>query len=498
MSGLKQQLMQAIRGRHPIIYVHTPEEPRLTRLLGEICKEELDGIALFTWSHTQGLQGLDGQQGSSLDPADELANLIQHPAPGIYLFKDLSAFMQQPRLLRLLRDAYFQLNGQRQIFIVISSPEVVMPSIVEKNLYLIEAQLPESEDLISLTREVLAEYTRKDIDESMYEEIALSLKGMSMEEAGHTLHRVFSTGQLSRKRLLEEVQAGKKMIAADADFLEYVPSIKDLSKVGGLNRLREWISDRQTLFTPKALSDGLPVPKGILVMGISGCGKSLCAKVVAQTWGVPLFRLNMSGVFSDVYGNPEATFHKALRTIESVAPAVLWIDEIENGLGIEEGNNSAQSHILSTFLTWMQEKPPMIFVAATANHIEQLPAEMIRKGRFDQVFFCDLPSAEERADIIRIHIRDAGDDPKAFNMKALVGATNELNGAEIEQMVVGGRVNALAEKRELRTADLLKYCDTMVPLSRTMSEQIKAIRDWAWDRATPASSGKGMEFDLSV
>jgi hypothetical protein len=489
--------MQAVSGRHPIIYVHTPEEPRLTRLLGEIAAEELNGIPLYTWSHTLGLQGSEVRHEPSLDPADELAHLIKHPEPGIYLFKDLSAFMQQPRLLRLLRDAYFQLNGQRGLFIVISSPEVVIPSIIEKNLYLINAQLPESADLISLTQEVLAEYTRKDIDKSMFEEIALSLKGMTMEEAGHTLHRVFSTGQLSRKRLLEEVQAGKKMIAADADFLEYVPSIKDLSKVGGLNRLRRWISDRKTLFTAKALDEGLPIPRGILVMGISGCGKSLTAKVVAQTWGVPLFRLNMSGVFSDVYGNPEATFHRALRTIESVAPAVLWIDEIENGLGIEEGGNTAQSHILSTFLTWMQEKPPMIFVAATANHIEQLPAEMIRKGRFDQVFFCDLPSEEERADIISIHISDAGDDPKNFNMKDLVRATNEFNGAEIEQMVVGGRITSLAAKRQLNTDDLLSYCDTIVPLSRTMSEQIKAIKDWAWDRATPASSGKGTELDLS-
>jgi hypothetical protein len=497
MSGLKQQLLQAIRGRHPIIYVRTTEEPRLTRLLSEISKEELGDVPLATWSHTQGLQGADQQLVLNPDPADELAQLIQNMQPGIYLFKDLSVFMEQPRLQRLIRDAYFQLNGQRHTFIVISSPEVVIPPIVKKNVYLIEALLPDSEDLITLTREVLAEYTGKDIDESLYEEIALSLKGLSTEEAGHTLHRVFSSGQISRKRLLEEVQAGKRMIASDADFLEYVPSIKDLSKVGGLDRLRDWISDRASLFSPKALDDGLPVPRGILVMGISGCGKSLTAKVVAQTWRVPLFRLNMSGVFSDSYGNPEATFQKALRTIESVAPAVLWIDEIENGLGIGEDHNSAQSHILSSFLTWMQEKPPMIFVAATANHIEQLPAEMIRKGRFDQVFFCDLPSAEERAAILEIHIADAGDDPKSFRMAELVKATNEFNGAELEQTVVGGRITAIAEERPLKTDDLLEYCDTIVPLSRTMSEQIKAIRDWAWDRATPASSGKGTELDLS-
>jgi SpoVK/Ycf46/Vps4 family AAA+-type ATPase len=230
-------------------------------------------------------------------------------------------------------------------------------------------------------------------------------------------------------------------------------------------------------------------------MGVSGCGKSLCAKAVARTWEVPLFRLDMNLVYSGLYGNPEATFHEALRTVESAAPVVLWIDEIENGLGTGAQQDQAANHVLSAFLTWMQEKPPLVFVAATANRIEALPAEMIRKGRFDQVFFCDLPNAEERAQIFAIHIRRNRGEPERFDLMRLASQSKEWNAAEIEQAVIAARIDAAAERRDFDTEDVLVHCRTVVPLSRTMREQIKLIRDWAWDRATPASGSEEIRLD---
>jgi SpoVK/Ycf46/Vps4 family AAA+-type ATPase len=225
-------------------------------------------------------------------------------------------------------------------------------------------------------------------------------------------------------------------------------------------------------------------------MGVSGCGKSLVAKVLAREWRVPLFRLDMNRVFSGAYGNPEATFHRALRTVESLAPVVLWIDEIENGLGF---TGPGTTHLFSAFLTWMQEKPPLVFVAATANRIEDLPAEMIRKGRFDQVFFVDLPDAGERRELLEIHLARQATDPAAFDLVALVRDTDGWNAAEIEQAVIAARTQGLHEARPFNSADLRAVARRVVPLSRTMSEQIKTLRDWAWDRATPASRGKGTD-----
>jgi SpoVK/Ycf46/Vps4 family AAA+-type ATPase len=313
------------------------------------------------------------------------------------------------------------------------------------------------------------------------------------------MHQVCSAEQLTSDTINEFINSGKKRLASGgAACLEYIPVTIGLDRIGGLDRLKEWIEARKQHFSYKSQSSNMPVPRGILIMGISGCGKSICAKVVANSWNAPLYRLDMNLIFSDLHGNPEAAFHKALHAVEAAAPAVLWIDEIENGMGLLEGGGISQSHIFSAFLTWMQEKPPLVFVAATANRIESLPAELIRKGRFDQVFFCDLPDDKERAEILRIHIRENQQSPDDFDIELLTSRTKNWNAAEIEQAVQGARIEASNQKRPFNTADISAYIDTIVPLSDTMSEQIKRIRDWAWDRATPASSGKGKGRELSL
>jgi SpoVK/Ycf46/Vps4 family AAA+-type ATPase len=223
------------------------------------------------------------------------------------------------------------------------------------------------------------------------------------------------------------------------------------------------------------------------MMGVSGCGKSLAVKTISSLWNIPLFRLDMNLVFSGLYGSPEEAFHRALKTIEAVAPAVLWIDEIENALGLDETGQKIASHIFSSFLTWMQEKPPLIFIAATANKIQALPAEIIRKGRFDEVFFCDLPTAVEREEIFRIHLARNGAVLDDYDFKMLQVMTDGWNGAEIEQAVISARTDAFYEKRPFSQRDLSNVIARIVPLSDTMEQQIKSIRSWAFSRATPAS-----------
>jgi SpoVK/Ycf46/Vps4 family AAA+-type ATPase len=291
----------------------------------------------------------------------------------------------------------------------------------------------------------------------------------------------------SKDQLLDEIFAEKKSVVKKTGFLEFSPPRWDIKSLGGLDNLKNWLIKRRNTFSREALAAGVPIPKGLLMMGISGCGKSLAVKTISSLWNIPMFRLDMNLVFSGMYGSPEEAFHRALKTIESVAPAVLWIDEIENALGLDDSGQRIASHIFSSFLTWMQEKPPLIFIAATANKIQALPAEVLRKGRFDEVFFCDLPSKEERADILKIHLIRNNANPDDFDFKMLQIMTEGWNGAEIEQAIISARTEAFYENRPFNQRDLETVMSRIVPLSDTMEQQIKAIRSWAFSRATPAS-----------
>ena len=487
-------IREAIDSRYPVIYIQSAEEERVVGWLEHLAVAHYGRMPVHNWTCTRGFDGEFATGKDCRDPVSAIQAIVDDSSPGFYVMKDLSPFLDRPQVARALRDAYFALSAQRYRVLVILSPELVIPPILEKNIRLIQLESAGIDEIEPVVKAVVAEYSDRDLPAEWLKDILFSLKGLTLNEARHLLHGVLRTRKLTRERILEGINEAKMAVTSGAAYLQYVPQLVEMDNVGGLPRLKEWIVKRPQAFSQETLEAGLPVPKGILIMGISGCGKSLCAKVVAKTWRVPLFRLDMNMVFSDVYGNPEATFDRALRMIESVAPAVLWIDEIENGLGMTGGHQGASAHILSAFLTWMQEKPPLIFVAATANRIEALPAELIRKGRFDQVFFCDLPNEQDREEIFRIHIRGNKGDFGAFDMERLVMETKDWNAAEIEQAVIAARVDAAQEQRSFATDDVLRHCRTMVPLSQTMSEQIKFIRDWAWDRATPASGGPDFDF----
>jgi len=308
------------------------------------------------------------------------------------------------------------------------------------------------------------------------------------------VQRILRGKKTSRDEAMAELFAEKETIVRKSGLLEFVPPLIRVDEIGGLDVLKEWLVRRRRLFTLQAIEDDLPSPRGILIMGMSGCGKSMCAKAASSQWNVPLFRLDMNLVFSGLFGGPEAAFHDALRAIESLAPAILWIDEIENSLGYVEnergGGGGVNSSIFSAFLTWMQEKPPLVFVAATANRIQDLPAEVIRKGRFDQVFFVDLPGVRERQEILEIHLRRQGADPEEFDTHLVAVSTKGWNGAELEQAVVAARVEAYHENRKFGPDDLSLALASIVPLSKTMEEQMKRIRSWAYGRATTATSAE--------
>jgi SpoVK/Ycf46/Vps4 family AAA+-type ATPase len=315
------------------------------------------------------------------------------------------------------------------------------------------------------------------------------MRGLTADEIGHLVSKVFASRKAFDETAFLEVLSEKEQMSRKEGVLEFVPPRFSLEDVGGYNILKTWLQKRQALFSRDALDAGIPIPKGILLMGISGCGKSLCVKTISTLWNLPLFRLDMNAVFGT--DNPEMTFLRALRAVEAVSPAVLWIDEIEMGVGgYREGQDASMSRIFSGFLTWMQEKSALVFVAATANRIHLLPAEIIRKGRFDQVFFVDLPNEEERKQIFGIHLKKAKQDVSKFDLVFLAKATVGWNGAEIEQAVVSAVVDAYAESRALTEDDLYRMISATVPLAVTMEEQIKQIRSWAHERALNASDAR--------
>jgi SpoVK/Ycf46/Vps4 family AAA+-type ATPase len=317
---------------------------------------------------------------------------------------------------------------------------------------------------------------------------------LTVDEARHALRRALALrGRLDEDSPSVLLEEKKLIVNRSGGLISYVADGTRIEHVGGLEYLKQWLEARRRLFLERESLEAEIVPKGLLVMGVSGCGKSLSVKAIAACFGLPLYRIDMIEVFSGRHGNPDAAFAEACRTVESLAPAVVWFDEIEMGLtgqGGEAGTNLGR--IFAFFLTWMQEKARGLFVAATANRIDLLPAEMIRKGRFDEVFFIDLPSEEERIEIFRIHLQKRGIDPEAVEIGRLRRITQGWTGAEIEQCVVSAFTAVRLENRELGFEELHRAAVNVIPLSKTMREQVEHIRSWAYDRAVRASPREGV------
>ncbi|MFC1705214.1 AAA family ATPase, partial [Planctomycetota bacterium] len=329
--------------------------------------------------------------------------------------------------------------------------------------------------------------------EAMKDKIAEAALGLTAVEA----ENVFAKSIVQFKRFdLDVIHKEKEQIIRKSGILEFLRPPETVSGIGGLNLLKSWLSKRGSAFTKKAREFGLPEPKGILLLGVPGCGKSLTAKAVGNLWKLPLLRLDMGRVFGSLVGSSEENIRRAIRTAESVAPCILWLDELEKGLsGVQSSGASdagTTSRVFGTFVTWLQEKQSAVFVIATANQVKLLPPEILRKGRFDEIFFVDLPSAEERESIWRIHISHASTrthprDPKDFDVQALSEASEGYSGAEVEQSVTSALYDAFDQGMDLATEGLLQAIEETVPLSQTMQEDITAMREWAKTRARFAS-----------
>lgn len=480
MIFLKEQIKQAILGCNPLIYIQTSEEERVI----EILNQEAEAGKVVKWSC---ISGLDFADETSKDPVKAVQIIIEKNEPGFYIMQDLGDFLNKPELKRVLKEFAGLKQAGNDLFIFIVDPELNIPNSLNKDIHLIIAPPAADDEILETYEKVKTIYPAINIDDDFKSDIISALKGLTLPEIGSILHRLFKSGKTEKEDFFDQLFSEKQMIIRKAGYLEFTIPKENISGMGGLGNLKEWLTKRKKIFTKEAYDSGIPIPKGLLVMGVSGCGKSMAIKTIPALWNIPMYRLDMNLIFSGMYGSPEATFHKALHTLENVAPAVLWIDEIENALGIEEDGLTISSHIFSSFLTWMQEKPPLVFIAATANKINALPAELIRKGRFDQIFFVDLPTELERQEIFEIYLNRYGADPGKFDLKMVSIMTKGWNGAEIEQVIAAARTDAFYDNRQFTEGDITANINKTVPLSTTMETQIKAIRSWAISRATPAS-----------
>jgi len=492
MKTALEQLRTALSSAYPLIVVVSLEEERIEALLKRFADgARPDPLPLVLWNCVDGFGASHSEDLE--DPLEALAWLGSGQAPrGFYLFKDLGNSIEDPRLLRRLRDTAMKIrNTGRYLFLLKANntlPKELMPLS-----YIILSLFPDNSELTTLVQSLMGQHpdflTSDTEEEDIKARLLTSLRGMSLTEVEHLLRRLLSRHKEPDEAFFKDILDEKEQITRKEGILEFVQPDVDSRTLGGLDQLKHWVKERDELFLPQARRAGVPIPKGVLMMGISGCGKSLAVKVIAQEWNLPLFRLDMNLVFSGVHGSAEWVFHRSLEAMEAVAPAVLWIDEIEMGVaGYHEGETGSLTRIFSTFLTWMQEHRAEVFVAATANRISLLPAEILRKGRFDQVFFFDLPRDEERKEILKIHMKKQKLDPGKFDLILLASATRGWNGAEIEQAVIQAIISAHAQGVEVDQKSLLGAFSKIIPLSRTMDDQIKAIRSWARTRALPATT----------
>jgi ATP-dependent 26S proteasome regulatory subunit len=487
------ELRLLVNSRHPIITVETPEEERLEQMLLEVAAEL--AVPLYTWSVTAGLAKAHGAPIYNTDnPEQAVANVALIQGDAIFLLKDFARYCDNDRVCRRLRELAEKFRSERRS-IVITAASLELPPDLRGDSVPFQLGLPTADDLLPAVKAILAEMNRTQqiplaLDLPGIMQLTQNLVGLPQEEAMRALRMSILARRRMDAGLLDAVLDAKRDALRSDGLLETVRRDASFADVAGLRHLRDWIAKRKSALTPEGRRFGLEPPKGILITGVQGCGKSLAARSVAGEWGYEMARLDAGALYDKFIGESEKKLQKALELAQKLAPMVLWIDEIEKAFGSAGSSGDADAglsqRLLATLLTWMQDRESGVFLAATSNNISALPPEMLRKGRFDEIFFVDLPSVEVRSALFSLHLKKRARDPASFDLLALATASEGFSGAEIEQAIVAGLYTAFSQKQQLNTEILLGEIRGTQPLSVTRAEDIQAIRDWAKTRAVPA------------
>jgi SpoVK/Ycf46/Vps4 family AAA+-type ATPase len=494
----KQQILQDLKkfvlSKASIVYILSDEEDRVEGLLKELISTFQPKPKLFIWNPFQGLTGENERVDNSNNPLEALDKVIERTEQTLYLFEGIHTFLRTDLLLsRKLKDLHRSLRNRYSTLFIIA-PVLVVPEELRRDMIVYELPMPDANEVERTLMEVIsgsphASHLTESLTPELKDVMVKAALGLSLDQVARAFRSALIGRTAVDSSLIDAVIEEKGQLVKKSGILNLVQNRPALDEIGGLENLKDWLRKRSQVLTGEGKSFGLQLPKGVLITGVSGCGKSLCAKMFASFWGVPLLHLDMARLYDGTIGEPEEALQIALRTAESVAPSVLWIDEIEAGISIQsqKAGGGAQSRVFASFLTWMQEKSAFVFIAATANVIELLPPEVLRKGRFDQIFFVTLPNARERKLIFSIHLKKNGLDLSHINLDMLVKVTEGFNGAEIEQAVNGAMIEAFNSGRPINEQDLVISAGSVVPLSITMREEIGRMERWAYNRAIPAS-----------
>ena len=514
-SEFEKRLANLVNAGFPYIYVPTYEEERLVNAVHLACNEsELIRIPrkLYQWTQTMGFI-CDGKQVSeTTQPLAALEYILNNEEQAVFLMKDFHVYFGSERntrpdfnIIRRLRDILPNLKNNRKTIIFVS-PKLSIPCDMEKEITILEFELPttkELEDLLNgLTNGLNEASIRLDAEEK--NSVVRAALGLTLHEAENAFSRAIVKNKGLDRNAIDVIHEEKNQVIKKTGVLEFVDSNLGINDIGGLENLKNWLKKRNNSWQERASLYRLPAPKGVLITGVPGCGKSLTAKAMSAIWGLPLLKLDMGRIFGGIVGSSEENMRKAIGTAEAVAPSILWVDEIEKGFAgtKSDGDSGTSARVFGTFLTWMQEKVAPVFVIATSNDISNLPPELLRKGRFDEIFFVDLPTHREREKIFKVHLKRVIEDSKLHHeisiedsdiVSELATLANGFSGAEIEQVVVAALYEAFYEDRGLRAEDVIKAIKETVPLSVTQKEQILSLRQWAETRAVLATAREDRE-----
>lgn len=489
-SAELSELASMIRCGSPLIVIETHDEPQVLRLFVEL-RRQLHR-PLFQWTATRGISWIEREQVLSPefeDPAKALTHIALRRDQGIYLLKDFHPYLQDPVNVRRLREMTRFDDGLHARTVVLVSPQISLPPELDKVARRFELKTPGRDALTAMVLEELARRGNASVcpaGHPMVDRLVNNLDGLVMKDARRLARNAIQDDGVLDEHSLAEVMRAKFELLNPDGVLAYEMETARFSEVAGMPNLKRWLQLRASVFNAPEPPPGLDPPKGALLLGVQGCGKSLAARAAAGLFAVPLLHLDFGALFNRYHGESERNLRESLAAAELMAPCVLWIDEIEKGLSSSESDGGTSRRMLGTLLTWMSERKSRVFIAATANDITALPPELVRKGRFDEIFFVDLPDEVTRTEVLAIHLRRRGQKAELFPVEALAQAAEGFSGAELEHLVVSALYAAHAEGQPLTADHLLNEIDATRPLSVVMAEPIQQLRQWASTRSVPA------------
>ena len=471
-----------LKARYPIIYINTIEEDRVEYVIRKNIKTNLKR-SIYSWDFVDGYTNNPNNQGfGKRNPiqALELVEKLNPETPAIFLLKDFNRFLNDLSISRKLRNLSRILKLQPKTIIIIGS-ELTIPRELQDLITVLQFQLPTEEEIIKELQR-LTQSLQIDVDIKLFENLTRSCQGLSLERIRRVLSKIIATYKTINENSISILLSEKKQIISQTEILEYWSVNEKFDGLGGLKNLKEWLKKRQTAFSSQAINYGLPTPRGLLLIGIQGTGKSLTAKAIANDWKLPLLKLDVGKLFGGIVGESESRLRQMISVSEAISPCILWIDEIDKAFSNSEnkGDSGTSNRVLGTFISWLSEKTKPVFVIATANSIDSLPLEIIRKGRFDEVFFLDLPQKTEREEIFQIHLKQFRPNTwENFNYSELAQLTEYFSGAEIRQTIIEAMYQAFYEKREFTTNDIRNAINELIPLAKIENVQMVKLKTWA-------------------